>query len=122
MKYCVKLPVNKAMNIVPIPTPTSCFKKHRDKMTAEETNIKSQVVFTFFTVTFKNTDKSLINPSNGISGIDELMNNAAPKLISTQPLKKYITLNTKPAVKGATNTSNKSTKTPKTNAIIKLII
>ena len=46
------------MKIVPTPTPTSCFKKHRDKMTAEETNIRSQVVLTFFTETFKNTDKS----------------------------------------------------------------
>ena len=68
MKYCVKLPVNKAMNIVPTPTPTSCFKKHRDKMTAEETNIRSQVVLTFFTETFKNTDKLYVSSTKGHTG------------------------------------------------------
>ena len=85
MKYCVNPPVNSAIKMVPIPTPDNLCKNIKESMQALLTKIKSHVVLTFLTYTLRKDDKSLINPSKGINGMEDRINNAAPKLINTHP-------------------------------------
>ena len=84
----MRLPVKKAMKIVPMPTPTKAPKKVSDNITALETKMRSLIVLTSFTLTLKYNAISLTKASKGIKGIIDFMNRAAPKLMSTQPVKK----------------------------------
>ena len=122
MKNCVKLPVKKAIKIVPIPTPTSSCKKVSDKKTELPTKIRSLIVLTNLTLVLKKTDKSFTKPSKGISGIDDLTNKAAPKLIKTHPTKKYMILKTKISGRYDTKISKPSTIRPNTKPMMKLKI